>query len=55
MLQGKKTFIFGGLAILSVVLRLFNLIDSETMAYLLSIFIPAEGMALRDSIKKLEK
>ncbi len=54
MLQGKKTYIFGVLAIVSVVLRFFDLIDTETMKSLLYIFIPAEGMALRSAITKVE-
>ncbi len=52
MLQGKKTFIFGGLAIISVLLNIFDLVDYETMMALLGIFLAGEGMAIRDAIKK---
>ncbi len=52
MLQGKKTYIMGALAIISVLLSAFDYIDYETLLALLGIFLGAEGMALRDAIKK---
>ncbi len=54
MLQGYKTYIFGGLALMSVLLRIFELIDAETMTNLLYIFVPAQGMSLRSAITKSE-
>ncbi len=51
MLSGKKTYIMGVLAIVSVGLQIFDVIDYETMITLLGIFLAGEGMALRNSIK----
>jgi hypothetical protein len=50
MLQGYKTYIFGGLSIISVILKLVGLIDNVTLLALLGIFMPAEGMALRSAV-----
>ncbi len=50
-LEGKKTYIFGVLAIISVGLRAMDLIDQETLIYLLGIFLAGEGMSIRSAIK----
>ena len=52
ILDGKKTYIFGGLAIISVLLRAFGLIDDETLLKLLGIFMSGEIMSVRSAIKK---
>ncbi len=50
-MKGYKTYIMGTLAIVSVLLKAFELIDHDTLIYLLGIFLAGEGMALRDAIK----
>jgi len=51
-LKGKKTYIFGVLAIVAVILNVFELVDYETLIALLGIFLSGEGMALRAALKK---
>ncbi len=51
-LEGKKTYIFGVLAMISVGLRIFNLIDDETLIKLLGVFLSGEIMSVRSAIKK---
>jgi hypothetical protein len=52
MLNGKKTYIFGALAICSVFLRVFDLIDHETMIALLGIFLASGEISLRHAIAR---
>jgi hypothetical protein len=52
MLDGFKTYIFGALAVISGICYGLGWIDIETLRVLLSIFVPAEGMALRRAISK---
>jgi hypothetical protein len=52
MLNGYKTYIMGTLAIISVLLKVFELIDEQTLFTLLGIFLAGEGMAIRNAIKK---
>jgi len=54
VLPGLKTYIFGGLVILSAILFVLKIIDYQTFLTLISIFGGAEGMALRKAIKKIE-
>ncbi len=51
MLNGYKTYIFGALALVSVLLKAFSLIDEETLLKLLGIFLSAEIMSVRSAIK----
>lgn len=50
MLNGYKTYIFGALAIVSVILKWGGLIDEVTLLALLGIFLSSEGMSLRSAI-----
>ena len=52
MLNNYKTYIFGILAIVSVLLKIFEIIDEETMMLLLGTFLAGEGVGLRHAISK---
>jgi hypothetical protein len=52
MINGYKTYIMAGLALASVLLKVFNLIDMETLLVLLGIFLAGEGAGLRHAIAK---
>ncbi len=54
MLEGKKTYIFGALAMLSILLKVFDYIDTETMMLLLGTFLAGEGLGLRHAVEKLD-
>ena len=49
-LTGKKTYIFGALAVISVILKWGGLIDEVTLLSLLGIFLAGEGIGLRSAI-----
>jgi hypothetical protein len=50
MLKGYKTYIFGALAVISVILKWGGLIDDPTLLTLLGIFLAGEGVSLRSAI-----
>ncbi len=53
-INGSKTYLMGALAVVSVLLKVFEVIDYETMLVLLGVFFAGEGVALRHAIKKTE-
>lgn len=52
MFNDKKTYIFGALAVVVVLLRVFELIDQETLIQLLGLFLAGGGVSLRHAIAK---
>ena len=55
MLEGKKTYGFAGLSMVSTVIFILGWIDQPTLIALLGIFGPGAIISERIAIKKLEK